>query len=239
MDIFSMETILSLLTLSALEIVLGIDNVIFISLVVSKLPQQQRTIATRIGLGLAMIMRLCLLAGISWVIGLTTAVFSIGVHEVSWRDLILLSGGLFLLAKGTSEIHNEVEGEEDGESHEVKPSTLSSVLVQIMMLDIIFSLDSVITAVGMAQELWVMMAAVVVAVGVMLFAAAPVADFVAKHPTAKMLALSFLLLVGVALMADGMHFHIPRGYLYFAISFSVFVEMLNLFAKKNRRLKRK
>jgi predicted tellurium resistance membrane protein TerC len=224
----------SLLTLTALEIVLGIDNIIFISIMASRLPGPQQPRARKIGLALALITRLALLASIAWIATLTNPLFAIGEYDVSVRDLILIVGGLFLLAKGTTEIHQNLEGEH-GEEKAGGTASFASVVVQIMLLDIVFSLDSVITAVGMAQELAIMMAAVIIAVAVMLFASGPVSDFVNKHPTVRMLALSFLLLVGVALVADGLHFHIPKGYLYFAIAFSVLVESLNLIAARRRR----
>ena len=223
----------SLATLTALEIVLGIDNLVFLSIVTSKLPEAQQPMAQRIGLGLALGMRIALLFAIVWIARLTAPVFEIGEHVVSWRDLIMLGGGLFLLIKGTIEIHESVEGEHE----ESKSGTTSfaMAIVQIVLLDAVFSLDSVITAVGMTDQLPVMIAAVVIAIGVMMFAAGPVSDFIKRHPTTKMLALSFLLLVGVALIADGLHFHIPRGYLYFAIAFSILVEVLNLLARRGRR----
>lgn len=225
----------SLLTLTALEIVLGIDNVIFLSIVTGRLPAHQQRRARLIGLGLAALMRVGLLTAIAWIIGLTAPLLTIGNYVLSWRDLVLMAGGVFLLAKGTVEIHHQTEGEAGGEA---KATSLTSAIVQIVLLDIVFSLDSVITAVGMAQHLPIMIAAVLIAVGVMLIAAAPVSNFVNRHPTVKMLALSFLLLVGVALIADGLHFHIPRGYLYFAIAFSTGVEMLNLLAARSRARRR-
>ncbi len=227
----------SLLTLTALEIVLGIDNIIFISIMASKLPLHQQDKARKVGLALALIMRLLLLASIAWVATLTQPLFNVLGMDVSGRDLILIVGGLFLLAKGTIEIHHTVEGEE--EKGPVKAvATFGAVVFQIMLLDIVFSLDSVITAVGMSNHLPVMVAAVVIAMAVMLFAAGPVGDFVNRHTTVKMLALSFLLLVGVALVADGLGFHIPKGYLYFAIAFSALVEALNLMAAGRRKRQR-
>ena len=225
----------SLLTLTALEIVLGIDNIIFISIMASKLPAHRQQSARKVGLALALITRLALLASIAWVATLTQPLFTVIEWEVSGRDLILIVGGLFLLAKGTMEIHHNVEGETEEEHATKKAVTFTSVVVQIMFLDIVFSLDSVITAVGMAQHLEIMMAAVIIAMAVMLFASGPVGDFVNRHPTVKMLALSFLLLVGIALVADGMGFHIPKGYLYFAIAFSALVESLNLIAANRRK----
>lgn len=226
----------SLLTLTALEIVLGIDNVIFLSIVTGRLPEHQQRQARIIGLGLAAGMRIGLLFAITWIIGMTAPLLTIGEYVLSWRDVVLIAGGVFLLAKGTIEIHHQTEGGEAG--GQAKATTLASAIVQIVLLDIVFSIDSVITAVGMAQHLPIMIAAVLISVAVMLIAAAPVSGFVNRHPTVKMLALSFLLLVGVALIADGLHFHIPRGYLYFAIAFSIGVEMLNLLAARSRARRR-
>jgi predicted tellurium resistance membrane protein TerC len=224
---------ISLLTLTALEIVLGIDNVVFISIVAAKLPEAEAARARHLGLMAALVMRIIMLAGIAWIVGLTAPVAEIFGFALSWRDIIMLAGGLFLLTKGTYEIHHTVEGEaESGGDGEIKSFT--AIIVQIMVLDMVFSLDSVITAVGMAEHLPVMIAAVVIAMLIMLLASGPVSAFIENHPTAKMLALSFLLLVGLALVADGMHFHIPRGYLYFAIAFSILVEALNLIAKRRR-----
>lgn len=229
----------ALVTLTALEIVLGIDNVIFISLVAERLPAAQRVKARALGLGAALVMRVVLLAAITWVIGLTAPAVTLFDFALSWRDLILLAGGLFLLFKATLEIHRSVEGEDDEAEAGPAPGGFGLVIAQIMVLDLVFSLDSIITAVGMTRHLPVMIAAVVIAVAVMFFAAAAVSGFIARHPTTKMLALSFLLLIGVALVADGLHFHIPRGYLYFAIAFSVLVELLNLSATRRRRAARR
>ena len=231
---FTFEMLASLLTLTALEIVLGIDNLVFISIMSNRLPVEQQTSARRTGLALAVITRLLLLASIAWLAGVTTPLFSVFDHPVSLRDLILLGGGVFLLAKGTTEIHNTVEGVEEEMRH-AKAASFVAVIIQIMILDIVFSLDSVITAVGMAQQLSVMAAAIIIAVIVMLFAADPLSRFIHEHVSVKMLALSFLILVGTALIADGMGFHVPKGYLYFAIAFSVGVEALNLTATKRRR----
>jgi predicted tellurium resistance membrane protein TerC len=214
-------------TLTALEIVLGIDNIIFISILSGKLPEHQRAKGRTIGLAAAMIMRIVLLASLAWISHLTVELFSVFGHPVTARDLVLLLGGLFLLGKATMEIHHNLEGK--AEVQESGPAaTFASVITQIMILDIVFSLDSVITAIGMADHLPVMIAAVVIAVLVMMVAAGPISNFVEGHPTIKMLALSFLLLVGMALVADGLGQHIPKGYIYFAMGFSVFVEMLNL-----------
>jgi predicted tellurium resistance membrane protein TerC len=221
------ESWIALLTLTVLEIVLGIDNVIFISILAGKLPKEQQAKARKVGLGLAMFIRLALLASLAWIAKLTDPLFTVFGQEISGRDLILLVGGIFLLAKATHEIHNRLEGEE-GHGSARAGATFTSVIVQILALDIVFSLDSVITAVGMANELAVMMAAVVIAVAVMLVAAGPISNFVERHPTVKMLALSFLLLIGMSLVADGFGQHISKGYIYFAMGFSVLVETLNL-----------
>jgi predicted tellurium resistance membrane protein TerC len=231
--IFDVDIWASLITLTALEIVLGIDNVIFISVVSARLPVAQQRSAQRLGLALALIGRVALLASLVWIIGLTQPLFEVGGFAVSWRDIILIAGGLFLLAKGTVEIHNTVEGEHAGSS--ARSTSYAAAIGQILVLDIVFSIDSVITAVGMSNHLPVMIAAVVIAILVMLLAAGPVSTFIQRHPTSKMLALSFLLLVGMALVADGLHYHVPRGYLYFAIAFSAGVEALNLWATGRRK----
>lgn len=225
--ITSPEAWIALLTLTALEIVLGIDNIIFISILAGRLPAAQQPRARRIGLVAAMVMRILLLLSITWIARLTTPWFNVLGQEISGRDLILILGGLFLVAKSTHEIHDKLEGEEGRGSAGVAAS-LGAVVVQIMLLDIVFSLDSVITAVGMARDVGVMIAAVVIAVGVMMLSAGAISAFVHKHPTVKMLALSFLLLIGVSLLAEGFGQHFPKGYIYFAMGFSVFVEMLNL-----------
>lgn len=228
---------ISLLTLSALEIVLGIDNLVFLAILAERLPEKQRPLARKLGLGFALITRLALLGSLAWIAGLTEPVFTVFGQPVSWRDIILIGGGVFLLAKATHEIHGSLEGEEDetpGAPGAAKAGFVATI-VQIGVLDIVFSLDSVITAVGMAQQLWVMMAAVILAVLLMLVAAGPLSGFVSRHPTVKMLALSFLLLVGMSLVADGMGYHIPKGYLYFAMGFSVLVEALNLGARRRRK----
>jgi predicted tellurium resistance membrane protein TerC len=223
----------ALLTLTVLEIVLGIDNIIFISILSGRLPESQRARARRVGLVAAMVMRILLLLSLSWMMRLSRPLFAVFGHAVSGRDLILLSGGLFLIFKATREIHDKLEGVEGQRSGEVA-ATFAGVIVQIMLLDIVFSLDSVITAIGMARHLGVMVTAVVISVGVMLVFAGPVADFVERHPTVRMLALSFLLLIGVNLLADGSGVHIPKGYTYFAMGFSVFVETLNLRVARKR-----
>jgi predicted tellurium resistance membrane protein TerC len=218
---------IALATLTALEIVLGIDNIIFISVLVGRLPEARRNRARRLGLALAMITRIALLLSLAWIMTLTQPLFSVLREEISGRDLILLGGGLFLLWKSVHEIHNSLEGEADGHAAPAR-ATFASVLVQIAIIDIVFSLDSVITAVGMADHVAVMVIAIVLAVGVMMYAARPIGEFVDRHPTIKMLALSFLILVGFALVGEGLDFHVPKGYIYFAMTFSVAVELLNL-----------
>ncbi len=226
-ELFTSENMIALLTLSGLEIVLGIDNIVFISILVAKLPVEQQATARRIGLLLAMGMRIALLLAISWVMGLTQTLFSILEHGFTGRDLILIVGGLFLVAKATYEIHDKLEGHEHGGAAP-KAAKFGQILVQIMLLDIVFSLDSVITAVGMAGDVRIMIAAVVIAVLVMMLSAASISAFIEKHPTMKMLALSFLLLIGVVLIADGFGQHVSKGYIYFAMAFSLFVEIINI-----------
>lgn len=223
---------IALVTLTVLEIVLGIDNIVFISILAGKLPPHSQDRARKIGLMLAMITRILLLMSLAWMIKLTNPIFSVFGHDFSGRDLILLGGGLFLMAKSTHEIHDRLEGEQGAGPAKVA-ATFGSVIVQIMLLDIVFSLDSVITAIGMASQLWVMITAVVLAVFFMLVASGSISRFVDRHPTVKMLALSFLLLIGVALVAESFGTHIPKGYIYFAMAFSVFVEMLNLRLRKS------
>ncbi len=221
------ETYISLLTLTVLEIVLGIDNIVFISILAGKLPHHQQAKARQVGLSLALISRILLLCGLTWVMGLKTVLFTVLGHGVTGRDLILIVGGLFLLAKATREIHEKLEGE-DGHVTKRLPPTFAGVIVQILLLDIVFSLDSVITAIGLARRLGVMITAVVIAVGFMLLFAGYISRFIERHPTLKMLALSFLLLIGAVLVADGLGQHINKGYVYFAMAFSVMVEALNL-----------
>jgi len=227
----------SLLTLTALEIVLGIDNLVFIAILAGRLPAERQGRARQVGLALALITRLALLASIVWIIGLTQPLFEVLGHAVSWRDVILIAGGFFLVYKGTREIHERLEGDAPHEATSRARANFGGVVVQIMLLDIVFSLDSVITAVGMANELWVMAAAIIIAVVIMLGASGPLAAFVDRHPTVKMLALSFLLLIGMTLVADGAGFHVPKGYIYAAISFSVGVELLNQLAARRRRIR--
>ena len=223
----SAEGWIALTTLTVLEIVLGIDNIVFISILAGKLPKADRGRARRVGLSLAMFIRIALLLSITWVMGLTAPLFTAVGQEISGRDIILIVGGLFLLGKSTIEIHDKLEGSE-GRGSAKALASFAAVIVQILLLDIVFSLDSVITAVGMAEDVAVMILAVVIAVVVMLFSAGAISDFVDRHPTVKILALSFLLLIGVSLMAEGFDQHIPKGYIYFAMAFSVFVEMINL-----------
>jgi predicted tellurium resistance membrane protein TerC len=221
------ETWIALATLTFLEIVLGVDNIIFISILAGKLPHDRQATARRLGLLLAMGTRILLLFSLAWIVRLTAPLITVFGHELSGRDLILAGGGLFLLAKSTHEIHGRLEGEE-GAGSSGRPASFASVLIQIMLLDIVFSLDSVITAVGMVDTLFVMVTAVIIAVLIMMVSATPISDFVHKHPTVKMLALSFLLLIGLSLLLEGFDHHIPKGYIYFAMGFSVFVEMINL-----------
>lgn len=222
---------IAFITLTVLEIVLGIDNIVFISILSSKLPVAQQQRARTVGLAVAMFARIALLLSLSWIMRLTTPIFAILEQEISGRDLILILGGLFLLVKSTREIHDRLEGE-DEEGHSRVAASFLSVIFQILMLDLVFSLDSVITAVGMAEDISIMVAAVVIAVGFMMFFATAISNFIHEHPTVKMLALSFLLLIGMALLAEGFDQHIPKGYIYFAMAFSVFVEMLNLKGRK-------
>ncbi|MDH4100940.1 MAG: TerC family protein [Nitrospirota bacterium] len=220
-------------TLTLLEIVLGVDNIIFISILVGRLPADRRDLARRVGLGLAMGTRIALLLSLAWVMSLTAPFFTVLNQEISGRDIILLAGGLFLLAKSTREIHLGLEGEEEG-GHAVAAASFGAIIAQIAVIDIVFSLDSVITAVGMAEHVSVMVAAIVVAVMVMMVAAPTIGSFVERHPTIKMLALSFLILIGMALIAEGLDLHIPKGYIYFAMAFSLAVEMLNIKSRKRR-----
>jgi predicted tellurium resistance membrane protein TerC len=228
------DAIIALITLTVLEIVLGVDNVIFISILAGKLPADQQDRARKVGLMAAMLMRIALLFSLAWIVRLTEPIVTILGRGISGRDMILLGGGLFLLAKATREIHEKLEGEEGEMTARVAPS-FGAVIGQIMLLDIVFSLDSVITAVGMADQLTVMVLAVMIAVGIMMVSAASISRFVNEHPTVKVLALSFLLLIGASLIAEGFGTHIPKGYIYFAMAFSVFVEMINLRAAKKRK----
>ena len=230
--LWTLENLIALITLAGLEIVLGIDNIVFVVVVTNKLPEASRDTARRLGIGLAMVTRIILLLAISAIMGLTAPLFSLFGHVVSGRDMVLLTGGLFLLAKATHEIHDKLEGPPTAENAARAVHSYAGAIFQIVLLDMVFSLDSVITAVGMAQHLTVMIAAIVIAVGVMLLFAGPVSKFVSAHPTVQMLAFSFLLLVGIFLMAEGMHKHIDRGYIYFAMAFSLFVEFMNLKVRK-------
>lgn len=233
MEWLTADNIVGLLTLTALEIVLGIDNIIFISILAGKLPEHQQARARQVGLALALITRILLLLSLSWIIGLTEPLFALFGFEISGRDLILIAGGLFLVAKATYEIHDKLEGEE-GHAEARVHASFASVIVQIILLDIVFSLDSVITAVGMVDSLAIMITAVIIAVGLMLISAGAISNFVNRHPTVKMLALSFLVLIGVNLLAEGFGQYIPKGYIYFAMAFSVFVELLNLLARRRQ-----
>jgi predicted tellurium resistance membrane protein TerC len=228
----------SLLTLTVMEIVLGIDNLIFLSILAERLPPAQRESARRVGLVLALGMRLSLLAAITWMMRLTEPVIAVFGNDLSWRDLILIGGGLFLVYKGTEEIHQRIEGEQEHKTGNPKHAGFAAIVSQIMLLDIVFSLDSVITAVGMASQLPVMMAAVVISVAVMLVASNPIAGFINRHPTVKMLALSFLLLIGMALIADGFGVHVPKGYIYAAMGFSAMIELLNQLVARGRGRKK-
>jgi predicted tellurium resistance membrane protein TerC len=224
----------ALFTLTALEIVLGIDNVIFLSVIVSRIPPVQAKRARQLGLALALLFRIMLLSLLVWLIGMTEAVLTVKGFAFSWRDIILIGGGLFLIAKATHEIHTEVEARDGEGGGSPKAGAFLLVILQIIVIDLVFSLDSIITAIGMAQDLQIMIAAVVIACFIMYVSSGPVARFVAEHPTTKMLALAFLVLIGVALVADGFKFHIPRGYIYFAIAFSAAVELFNVLARRNR-----
>jgi predicted tellurium resistance membrane protein TerC len=228
------EVWLSLVTLTALEIVLGIDNLVFIAVLVEKLPRDQQPRARRLGIIMALVPRLLLLLAIAWVIGLTAPLFELFGHAFSGRDLILFAGGAFLLYKGTHEIHDSLEGDE-GEASAKVMATMASVVTQITILNVVFSIDSVVTAIGMANEIWIMAVAVILSMIVMLAAAGPVAGFIERHPTVKMLALAFLLLIGTTLIADSFGVHVPKGYIYAAMGFSVFVEALNLLHRRRTR----
>ena len=231
----SAEAWAALLTLTSLEIILGIDNVIFLSVIVSRIPRGQAKRARQIGLGLALVSRIVLLSVLVWLIGLTQPLLTLKGYEFSWRDIILIGGGLFLIAKSTHEIHSEVEADDEEPEDGAGKRAFFWVIAQIVVIDLVFSLDSIITAIGMARDLEIMVAAVMIACLIMYISSGPVARFVAEHPTTKMLALAFLVLIGVALVADGFGFHIPRGYIYFAIAFSAAVEFFNVLAKRNRK----
>jgi predicted tellurium resistance membrane protein TerC len=228
------QTWISFVTLTVMEIVLGIDNIVFISLLVARLKEPQATTARRVGLSLALVMRVALLLVLTWIIALTQPLFFLLDHPVSWRDLILLAGGLFLLWKGTREIHLEIEGGDD-EGRSPGAATFAAIIAQIVVIDMVFSVDSIITAIGIAEHVEVMIAAVVISIVVMYVASSPISAFIAKHPTTKMLALSFLILIGAALVADGVGFHIPRGYIYFSMAFAAGVEAVNILARRRRR----
>lgn len=234
MEFLTTDNLISLLTLTLLEIVLGIDNIIFISILVGKLPAATQDKARKVGLALALIMRIILLMFVSWIAGLVEPLFTIFGLGISGRDIIMLSGGLFLLAKSTIELHNKLEGE-DEDAQENAGKSFASVIFQIILLDLVFSLDSVITAVGLVDQLWVMITAVIISIGVMLVFAKSIGNFIETHPTVKVLALSFLLMVGLVLFAEGLHFHVPKGYVYTAMAFSMLVEFLNIKLRKKKK----
>lgn len=226
----------SLVTLTIMEIVLGIDNIVFISVIIGKLPEEQAEKARKIGLALALVFRIILLMFLTWIISLKADIITVFGQGLSWRDIILISGGVFLVYKGTAEIHEEFEGEtEEEEATRLSVSNFASIIMQIIIIDMVFSVDSIVTAIGMAEHVEVMIAAVIISIAIMYVASGFIADFIKRHPTTKMLALSFLLLIGVSLVADGMGFHIPRGYLYAAMGFSVLVEMINIVSGRKKR----
>lgn len=237
MEIFlEPESWIALLTLTFLEVVLGIDNIIFISIVTGRLPQAQQPKARNLGLLLALAFRIALLLGITWIIGFTKPIFAIGDFEVSGRDIILAIGGVFLLAKSTSEIHHKIEGEE--QSHQTaKQQSFTSIIIQIILLDMVFSFDSILTAVGLTDKVLLMVIAVVISIGIMMIFAGKISSFINKHPTLQILALSFLILIGFMLVVDGLHYHVPKGYIYFAVAFSLLVEVLNMKFRKNNPIK--
>jgi predicted tellurium resistance membrane protein TerC len=228
----------ALVTLTVLEVVLGIDNLVFISVLVSRLPEKKARQARQIGLALALVFRVALLFALTWIMALTAPLFGVFGREISWRDVILIGGGLFLIAKATHEIHSEVESEYEETSTASAGNAFYWVVLQLIAIDLVFSLDSIITAIGMAEDIEIMVAAIVIAMAVMYLASAPVSDFISRHPTTKMLALAFLVLIGVALVADGFEVHIPRGYIYFAMAFAGAVEAFNVIALRNRRRRR-
>jgi len=229
------DIIISLLTLTILEVILGIDNLVFLAIVSQRLPKSQQKLARKIGLTLAWMARLLLLLAAVWIVGLKAPIITILGHGISWRDIFLIVGGLFLLAKSTQEIHLTLEDEEEAIDQNKTPAKFFIIITQIVILDIIFSLDSILTAIGLTKRYWVMATAITIAIAVMLFASEPLSQFINKHPTIKMLALSFLLLIGMMLLADGFEFHIPRGYIYFAMGFSLFVEVLNMRIRKAKK----
>lgn len=225
----------ALVTLTVLEIVLGIDNLVFISVLVSRLPEKSAKLARQIGLTLAFVFRVVMLAGLTWIMGLTATLFTVAGVDISWRDIILIGGGLFLIAKGTHEIHSEVEGEYEESAGGTAGDAFAWVVFQLIVIDLVFSIDSIITAIGLSDHIEVMVVAILIAMIVMYAASGPVSGFISQHPTTKMLALAFLPLIGVALVADGLDFHIPRGYIYSAMAFSALVELFNTLALRNRR----
>jgi predicted tellurium resistance membrane protein TerC len=232
MDFLTADILVSLLTLTFLEVVLGIDNIVFISLVAGRMPAENRRKVRVVGLLLALIGRLLLLLGIQWVIGLNTPIITVKEFSLSYRDLILIAGGLFLVGKSTSEIHNKVEGKPE-ETNRKKPITMKSAVVQIILLDLVFSLDSIITAVGLVDKIWVIIAAIVISMIIMLSFARPISNFIDKHPAMKLLAIAFLFMIGTVLVVEGLHVHVPKGYIYFSMAFALLIEMINMRIKKN------
>jgi predicted tellurium resistance membrane protein TerC len=228
------EGIISLVTLTFLEIVLGIDNIIFISITAGRLPKAQQQKARTLGIGLALIVRICLLLTVSWIIGLKDPFLTLGDFELSFRDLILIAGGLFLLGKSTSEIHAKLEGEEEGPEH-IKALTLRAAIIQIILLDVVFSFDSILTAVGLVENVLIIVIAIIISLGVMLLFAKKISDFINKHPAMKLLAVSFLMMIGLVLVVEGLHVHVPKGYIYFAMAFALLVEILNMKIRKNQK----
>jgi predicted tellurium resistance membrane protein TerC len=236
-SLLTVDALISLLSLTLMEIVLGVDNIIFISILCNRLPADQQDKARNLGLMLALVMRIALLFGISWLVGLKTPLFSLLDFDFTGRDLILMAGGIFLIYKSTTEIHQKLEGEEEHGDEKAKAIGFRSVIIQIVLLDIVFSFDSILTAVGLVDNVWIMVIAVVISLGIMLLAAKRISNFINQHPTVKMLALSFLLMIGLLLFVEGFGVHVPKGYVYFAIFFSLFVEILNLRMKKKRKAK--
>ena len=235
-ELLTIAGLVSFLSLTIMEIVLGVDNIIFISILTGRLPKELQEKARAIGISLALLIRIALLFALSWLIGLTDPLFTLFDFQATWRDLILLAGGLFLLYKSTQEIHHKLEGQEEDEAN-IKPLSMNSAIVQIVLLDIVFSFDSILTAIGLVQNIAIMIAAVIVSMVIMLLSAKKISDFIHRHPTVKMLALSFLLMIGLLLIVDAFHVHVPKGYVYFAIFFSLMVEVLNIQVRKRRKSK--
>ncbi len=234
-SLFTLDALLSLLSLTLMEVVLGIDNIVFISILCNRLPAERQASARKLGLMLALVMRIALLFGITWLVGIEKTLFSLFSIDFNVRDLILIAGGIFLLYKSTTEIHNKLEGEEESHESKSKRITFKAVIIQILLLDMVFSFDSILTAVGLVDNIWIMVVAVIISMVIMIISANKISNFINEHPTVKMLALSFLLLIGVLLFIEGFSVHVPKGYIYFAIFFSLLVEMLNLKMKKNKK----